>query len=311
MKKGLKLGLSIVSASLLISGCGGGDSDGSSAFFDKADLAPVTVKSGKEVAKNVATGKSSSGLGKFSIDSSDSEKVITDASSNTALLSTLMVQMAKDNTKYTPYSLNQAIDNESRCTDGGSIRVSGDGNQNEMHILGSYKDCKIGSNTFNGSMKIDIKMKNSRTMEYMNLNFPSDFEASTGLQKIRYFKNSKIEMNNISGSSFDMLTTLKVDVDGRLHGSDNSKWHFDGDSMYQVSGKEYIDNLGSYVTYDKGYDMSKTPFRYDYKGIKSGEAHYVGANGGKIVLKAEDGDLLVKVDSDNNGDFETQERVSY
>ncbi len=101
------------------------------------------------------------------------------------------------------------------------------------------------------------------------------------------YRSSMIDMDNFVGNDFDMTSRVKMKIDNSLVGSENSKWHITERSIYQITGKEYLGTLDRYVVYDTSYDMSKTPFVFGSNGtILSGEAHYIAANNGKIVIKA-------------------------
>jgi len=308
MRKSIKLGLSFVVMSFLVNGCGSSESGGSSNLFTDAKLAPVSVDSGKEISKNIVANKTSTNLGSLNADENKNADEIINAGSNIAILSSSVVRYSKKYIKKTSYALNEAIDDQEKCSNGGTIHYKGSGSESGGSISMTYDNCEEDSGiVMNGSMHMDVKMSNEEYSS-MKLTFPSDLTIKEKEKTTKIFKNSKIIMDNMGEPVYDMESTLKLDVDGKLYGSENSKWKIKNASMYQTSGKEYIDNLSSYVTFDSDYDMSKTPFVYSYSGLMSGEAHYIGDNNGKIVLKVvKENEINVKIDSDNDGVFETEE----
>ena len=74
--------------------------------------------------------------------------------------------------------------------------------------------------------------------------------------------------------------------------------------LYQKKGIIYIDNLTKYAEYDTSYDMSKTPFIYNFfYGLQSGEARYNLSNGSKMRIVIE-GSVKVEVDTNGDGEYE-------
>jgi hypothetical protein len=326
MGKNILLGLSLVTVNLLISGCGGGSSRESSLFKKDAVSAPASIESGKEVAKNVATNKNSSKIGSLNAEEKEADSnMIIEAGSSTPILSKSIVKFAKKYTKKRIYALNQSIDETESC-EKGSMHLKGSVNQNGAGTISmTFNSCKEYGILMDGAMSMTLKGSED-SPESIKTVFTKDTVLQTNSNKTTIFKNSNLLMDNFSGSfdsldsfdmtstikvDFDMTSTIKVDVDGKLYGSKNSKWRFSESKMYQLSGKEYINNLKEYVTYDESYDMSKTPFKYSYNSLISGEARYVAKNNGKIIIQVTNpNELTIKIDADNDGTYETTEVVS-
>ena len=72
------------------------------------------------------------------------------------------------------------------------------------------------------------------------------------------------------------------------------------EELYQTKGRIYINNLESYVDYDTSYDMSVTPFVFNYSGVVSGEGRYIMANGANLKVFHD----RVEIDADNDGTYE-------
>lgn len=300
---------SLVAATLVLSGCGGGSST-SSLFNTEATVAPTTVETGKEVAVNVTSNDQNSNF------MTALNSVEESAGTNAALVAYKMISQSKTHFPSTTYALNETINESEACSQNGNINISGSGNDaSGGKVTISYNQCKEAGVTMNGKMSMEIRMNNGEP-SYMKLSIPSDFSVMDAYESMTLYAGSTMVMDNIGEymESFDMTNSMKMSLGSKLYGSENSKWHieetYSGLEMYQISGKEYIDNMTSYVTFDTSYDMSQTPFVFDYNGLSSGTAQYIGENNGKIKIDVTNtNEVTVFIDSDNDGTFESEETL--
>ena len=308
MKKRSKIAIISSTATLILfSGCGGGGSSSNSLFGGDAKPAAVTVDTGKKVTENVLANRKSNNISAITMLSNDSE--------NGGFVAKGLEHFLKNqkNIRSLSTESSESVDETEKCdNNGGTVHYVGSGNDMSGGVVAvEFHNCSMDGFTFNGPINMDIKLSNEEPVRY-KISFPQNFEMKNTQQSVLIYKNSSILMDNMNGyDNFDMTNNIKMKMNDTLTGSENSKWHVKDSSTYQISGKEYLGSLDEFVKYDTSYDMSQTPFIFNYDGtIQSGEAHYIGADNGKIVIKAENGGITIKTDSDNDGVFESTETVA-
>ena len=308
MRKAL---LAVLSGTVLFVGCGGGGGTSTASILNKeAVAAPVTVENGKEVARDVTSSRMNSNL-----------MVLNGISDESGLNTAIVAQtLFKEASRALPSSgsvLNETINESEECDYGGSISYSGSGNETSGgRVLINFNHCKNDPDLeINGKINVEVRLSHGEP-SYYKITVPSDLTLQADEISMVTYAGSWIVVDNFTndGESFDMSYTTKIRLANRLYGSENSKMHMDitynGLSFYQIRGKEYIDNLTSYVRYDTSYDMSQTPFVFDSLGLRSGTAMYVGENEGKIKVEVTDlNEVTVFIDADNDGVYEEQESI--
>ena len=302
MKKTIIMSTFVVMG-LAISGCGGGG-EGGALFNSDAKPAPANVDTGKEVVKDIVGNQAQSKISPLSTEADTVNKPLLLIDNIRNALDSIPEKKVRSN------NVNQAFE----CPYGGSGNIKGNGSDTRANMTVTYNNCDMGGITFDGKMHVDATA-NYDTLESMKISFPSDFTMLNSVQSITIYKNSSLNMDNYNDDeeSFDFTQNIKSKINDELYGLENSKWHVDSSGyavkMYQLSGKEYIKNLESYVTYDETYDMSKTPFVFGSYGISSGAARYITENNGKIMISAEQGDVKVLIDADSDGTYEKEETL--
>lgn len=326
MNRYKSIGLSVaVIATLGFTGCGGsdGDSSGSSStsspsngssgasFPSNAVVAAPTLENGQEVEKVVAQNQQSA----YSINA-----VNTSNHQNVALtMKTINDKIQK--LPLSTYSLNETVNETEQCLEGGSVNYNGSGSDTGgISLTVTFNNCNEYGLTMNGSIFSTASNYNNTFDDYTKVNTTmlSDFTVSeTGFSsKILEGSTTNIEYSDI----VDLYTANKMklsisaisEINGIQTGQKDAVYFFDtpsysNSSMYQTAGKIYINNLNSYVTYDSSYDMSLTPFVFDYYSISSGEARYIMADGGKMRVVAEYNEAKTYVDADGDGYYELSE----
>ena len=324
MKKIKSLGLSLAVISTLgFTGCGGGGGSSSGAtsglsFPSNAVSAAPTLANGQKVEDATATNQTS-GIPLLNGVNSNSKL-------NVGLLgSQLTTSLAKKikNIDLNAYSLNEVVDETSNCSGGGTMHYSGSGDDTSGGTFTfAATNCKEGNEKINGSIYASISNKDATSGEFkdISIKFTSDFTV-TNLSDSSLAKISKNSYFNVNSTSWDSsgdpknfkLSMSMIATDGsQSYGIQDAIFYFTSNgsnaSMYQTTGKIYIDNLASYVNYDTSYDMSQTPFVFDYYGnLTSGEGHYNMANNGKVKIVAKSNEAKTYVDADGDGTYELSE----
>jgi len=340
MKKIQSLGLSLVVVSTLtigLVGCGGGGGsssggtsgggDGSSSggasgvsFPSNAVLATPTIENGKKVKDVVATNQISG------------TTILNSVNSNSKLnIGLLGFQVSKSLAKkihsinLNTYSLNKVVDTTYNCLDGGTIHYSGNidnGNGNGTLTL-TVNNCVENNVKANGNIYASVSNYDANAGSYkdMSIKFTTNYTVTnlsnnslTTISNGSYIDRNATSFNNYGNPKNLKLSMSIIATDGtQQYGIQNGIYqmtsHNGGESisMYQTSGKIYINNLGSYVNYDTSYDMSTTPLVFSYSVLNSGEARYNMANGGKVKIIAKSGVAKAYVDANGDGTYELSE----
>jgi hypothetical protein len=323
MKKIKSIGLNItLAATLGLTGCGGGggSSSGNSSssgnnsnlsFPSNAVSATPTIENGEKVKDVVAKNQKTA----YSINSIDTPS----SSKNVALVMQEITNVTNQiNVQF--YALNETINQTESCSDGGTISYSGSGSDTGgATITYTFNNCNEYGVILNGKFLAKMSNYNSTYDDYTTLNvtYLSDTTVSASGSTVKIYSGSTETLNFTNITGYGSANTLKMtlsaieEVNSIISGQKDSVYYFDLSSsqpkMYQTAGKIYINNLDSYVDYDTSYDMSQTPFIFNYSGLESGEARYIMANGGKAKIIAESGQSKVYIDTDGDGIYELSE----
>ena len=280
-------------------------------FPSNAVSARPTLENGKQVKEVVAQNQQAS----YSINAVNSSN-----NQNIALIvkkvNNIIQQMDMNF-----YSINEVFNETESCSNGGSMTYNANGSETGgAKVTTTFNSCNEDGTTINGKVLSTLSNYNSLYDDYTNIDsiYLSDLTMSSYTLNIRILKDStsKIQISNIYGpeeaGNMKIEVTTISEINGVKTGQYNSVYYFDLSSyystiMYQTSGKIYIDNLASYVTYDTSYDMSKTPFVFDSYGLTSGQARYNMANGGKVKIIAESNQAKTYVDANGDGTYELSE----
>jgi len=297
-------------------GCGGGSSDSttsstSDTFSSTATLAEPTISNAEEVAEAVvsnnpttsATTVSSLGLNSVAPNKPNATQVSLILASNF---------------KAQNIPLNETISETEECPDGGSITISGSGDDNGGDVIITYDNCKIYESSINGKIEmtasgcdsmcgcseIAVKYITDLTMQYSTLPTVTVKAGSETDMKYAYDSDTCMANNiNVSETSFYSVDDQNFGVEG-LNLVMNMDYDNYKTSWYYTSGKIYFDNLTKYVTVDPSYDMSQTPFVYGMYGLESGEARFDMSDGAKTIVKVEDGTIIVGLDTNGDGQID-------
>lgn len=305
----------------IVTACGGGGSvsdagNGVKPELQNAVAAKPTVSNGREVADIVAT------------DQRQSVPGLNRVNDNVSINTTLFLNQLRDlvlldfkAAKSDSYTLNEVVNETEQCTGGGVISYSGSGNDTtggSVNVV--YKNCRQGSVTYNGRMKLEISNYSAALDGFKNIDIKllSDLavkNSSTGESitiKEGSFYNTDISEYNSDGEPKKMKMTVSTTAfsGSKKSSQQNSVYYIaNGNSstrMYQTAGKLYFNKLTSYVDYDKSYDMSKTPFVYDKRGVYSGTGRYNMQGKAKLKIVVESlNNVRIYIDSDGNGVYET------
>lgn len=296
--------------------CGGGSaSSGESGFSfpSNAVEAEPTIENGNKVKEVVAQNQSSS----YSINSVNSSE-----SSNIAFVLSDITNFVKETSSFDDiYALNETIDETENCDNGGTVRISGSGSEtNGGTVIETYNNCSLDGILIDGSIEGTIYNYNLEHDEFQNINvkFLTDTSVEINGLSSKIYSGSSVNSEVLSFSTYDETESMKMTIsaisefNGNKSGQNNAMYYFNNlgtstPSMYQTQGKIYIDNLTSFVDYDSSYDMSQTPFVFNYSGLSSGEGRYIMANGGKVKIVAESNEAKTYVDADGDGTFELSE----
>jgi len=313
---------SLVTVSFLLVGCGGGggssSSDTAMSFPSDATSAKPTLENGKKVEDAVASNQNS-GLPSLN-------KVNNNTSLNSALLTKdISENLSKSirGLKFNSYSLNRTINEQENCSNGGTIAYSGSGDEHGGDITLNLNQCNNGQQLLNGSVYVNISNYDSQADEFkdISMKFTSDYTVknqynnkTVTIYNGSYFNMNVIKFNNYNeASKYKLSMSIKASDGTNQYGLKDAIYYFQEEnsetSMYQTAGRIYINNLASYVDYDTSYDMSQTPFVYQYNGHVPvrGEARYIMENNAKVKIVAENNDVITYVDSDGDGVYELSE----
>jgi len=304
MKKNKLITLGLITLSTLaFTACGGGSSSSDTIAFPKdAAQAEANNANAKEVTDVVASNPASTTSSLNAVENSSSQNIA------------LTLYKAYQKTPKLPlqnYALNETFSDTEEC-EKGNIAYSGSGTETGGATLNiSYNHCTYSDMTMNGSIEVKYSNYNNTYEGYTvtAYKYTSDYSITTPNFSSTVFKGSttRIELSDITGSyeanKAKLSLTAISETNGEKSGQEGSIYFFNNQGeMYQIAGKIYINNLTSYVTYDTSYDMSQTPFVFNYNGeLTSGEARYLMANGGKVIIGADSNGVHTCLDSNGDG----------
>jgi len=295
----------ILCSGILFTGCGGGDNSSNSGnnnnslFSKNAKLAEPTLENANKVAFITKEFLPILKMPNINIDNLDMDK-------------------------FNDIDEIQFTDTQD-CDLNGSMTLTFNKNENYTNMTIIFNDCKKGSLTINGSISTIAKNFDSNIGKYKNYitKFPTDFviKPDDDIIIFKYFANSYIEKNvnfdtNGNWKDYNLSTSLKMKFGIEDFGFQDCNFHFinedDFVKYYQTEGKIYINNLNSYVEYDKNYNMSVTPFKISNDDtLISGEAQYIMSNNSKMKIVVLDPDNIeVEIDTDGDGEFELNESIN-
>ena len=323
MKKLKALGISLAVISTLgFIGCGGGGGSSSDnlSFPSNAVVAEPTPKNAKEVRNAIITRTDIDYMPGLNKVNNNASKVNNSSKLNILLFSNILIFELTKDINMQSYSLNEVVDDIESCSDGGTIRYKGSGDDvNGGSLTITANNCKEGDIIINGSVYMTIKNLDSSVNEFKDhkVKFITNFtveDLSNG-DKVTILPNSYGVINIIKFDSFGNWKEVKFFMSAKKVINNKYKYGFKDciyyftkkyNSMkyYQTQCRIYINNLTSYVDYDKSYDMSKTPFVVSKNGtLTDGKAYYNMANNGKVkIVVVESNEAKVYLD-DGNGSF--------
>ena len=311
--------ISLVLATVIglgVTGCGDdteSDGDKSINFPSNSKEAEPTIENGKEVESVVA---SNNIVGLPIPDGLNSANALS--STQIVAKSVKIVQkQIEDNSEY-GVSYTEDISTRN-CTNGGTVKTSLSANITNPKTgtyITTYAQCDNGRNTLNGEIKYSASILDyaDKDLDSINVNFSTNFTMIEGSsnKSSEIKKGSNFTLQSV-GDKIKINISLQATKGSTYYGQNNAIYYMYDQSnlsyIYQTEGKIYIDNLNKYVSYDRSYDMSKTPFAYNEEGtIMSGEARYIMSKNGRAKIVVEGtGNVVTYVDADGDGSFELSE----
>jgi len=309
MKKNKLITLGLITLSTLaFTACGGGSSSSDTIAFPKdAAQAEANNANAKEVTDVVASNPASTTSSLNAVENSSSQNIA------------LTLYKAYQKTPKLPlqnYALNETFSETVEC-DEGTIAYSGSGTETGGATINiRYNQCTYSDITMNGSAEIKYSNYDDFYENYTvtSTRYTSNFSITRGSFYTTIFRGStftsSVVLSSIEGDNeaeqYQLSLTTISEANGEKSGQEGSIYFFNNQGeMYQTAGKIYINNLTSYVTYNTSYDMSQTPFVFNYNGeLTSGEARYLMANGGKVIIGADSYGVYTLLDSDGTGDYQ-------
>lgn len=308
MLKNINYIMAAALVALSFNGCGDTATDTSTALFPSVAEADASLNTGTALAENLVT---SSGASLNAVSGSNS-------SANVAQESLTFLKAIKEGVKQASNSdmLNaaQTLD----CNNGGTIGYSGtaDSATGAYDMTMTYNQCDYGYGIImNGSIHTygtvtdQVNMYGTYTSTIL-----SDYSmVDSSNSGITFYAGTTIAFS-VDASTTDIRQSVKLKILDALFGTENTHWVIDNATLdaYQDSGREYLNNLTSYVDYDQRWDMSLTPLQHDSYGyVTGGEAQYIFSNGAVIHLTVTAiNTVLVELDADGDGVFESSSTVS-
>jgi len=272
-------------------GCGSDD--------DAAAPAPL-LPNATEASASVATGEA---VAKSLVSTTDSplNSVQADQSANVARESYTMISSVIDNLKgvnpSTSLNAVQSFNETIACADGGSYTLSGsiDDVTYAYNITSNYNNCNEFGSISNGSITISGSITDLNNF-YGSISFKvnSNYSYVVGSSSMTMYAGTNFNME-LTAANTIFTQTIKIDYNGELFGSENTRWVINNSnfSMYQTSGREYLDNLTSYIDYDTTWDMSLTPLTFIGSDVTGGETQYKFANGAVMHLTVQSTNVVL------------------
>lgn len=328
MKKIVNIGMGLVAVSALtfgLTGCGGGSGSSSPSsgtglsFPTNAVAAEPTIANGAAVQEVVVSNPSAMAP---MIASVSSEKV------NLVLLTDNLAAKISKNIKdanLNSYALNETVNMTENCPAGGTYTVAGSGSQGgDISLTMTYNHCDFGGGVVaNGKASVSETDYDATADAYRNvsISFLSDFTETVSSMTVTIANGSTMSETvasfDIYGSPsvYTYAISYIVSMGNIRYGLKDCVFHMTSDSStssnsyYQTQGRIYINNLTSYVDYDISYDMSATPFVYNYSTLESGEGHYIMANNAKLKIVVESGAPVIYIDTNNDGTYDLNNSI--
>lgn len=329
--KGILLSIALAT---FMSGCGGGGggSSTSSGIFPSSSVSAVATDSNAQQAAGAVVG----GVSGVGVDTTTllavSSDVNTSHTDNQIEIATKQLKKIKFNESI---ALNATANDSvtTNCQGGGTETLAYNMTLNEQTYVSTgtvtitSNQCNDGLTTTNGTVKVASKCTidpNSHELlgcEYMNMSFITDLTTnftggtSTTL-KDSTFNISNLTVNNGLWSARTNTNTVVVEHD-KKYGLKEFTVDFkelanSQNSMDYVSGSIYFDQLSKFVSIDSSYDCTATPFITDSSGMYiSGECRFIGSNNSKIKMYVENNRLMLAIDPEGDGTFESGKEYVY
>lgn len=248
-------------ASFAIVACGGGGSqiDRDSLFPSNSYLAYANDKNANELIDLIV------GYNTDSILPRTQKKV-----ANTKRLTVLNLVYEKLQDLHKPLDKSKRLTDYSELCDEGSLYKDViDANTAEFR----YSNCQQGDFVYNGTIR-EEKSAIKLSVKYLTNFTIRDIYGNSSLEVKR---GSSIVAQKLNDEEHKVVLNIVTRQNGKSSGFRDSEFIFNEteQTMYQKSGRIYINNLKEYVKYDSSYDMRYTPFVYADGTIVDGEARYI------------------------------------
>lgn len=248
-------------ASFAIVACGGGGSqiDRDSLFPSNSYLAYANDKNANELIDLIV------GYNTDSILPRTQKKV-----ANTKRLTVLNLIYEKLQDLHKPLDKSKRLTDYSELCDEGSLYKDViDANTAEFR----YSNCQQGDFVYNGTIR-EEKSAIKLSVKYLTNFTIRDIYGDRSLEVKR---GSSIVSEKLNDEEHKVVLNIVTRQNGKSSGFRDSEFIFNEveQTMYQKSGRIYINNLKEYVKYDSSYDMRYTPFVYADGTIVDGEARYI------------------------------------
>jgi hypothetical protein len=304
-----KLSLAILTGSaLFFIGCGSGGGSSSTTSTDsystESVMAEPTISNSQEVADAVISNNPTS---TSSITSLGLNSAVQNRPNALSVSLNIVSNLKAEN-----LPLNEAASQSVDCTDGGSITINGD-YVNGGTILISYDKCKMGDTYINGNIAMDLAGYDANCgYSEIDVKYLTDFTMqSSTLPAVTIKAGSEIDMKYAydaycTPTYINAYETSFFDFNNHKYGVEDLNTIMNiadtVTSWYYTKGKIYIDDLTKYVEVDPSYDMSQTPFVYNYyNGYQSGKAVFDMSDGAKTIIEIQNGSVVVGLDKNGDG----------
>lgn len=326
--KGILLSVALAT---FMNGCGGGGGGGSTSngiFPSSSVSASASDSNAQQTANAVVSGVTS-------VSASDTTTLLAVSSDGNTSHTDNQFEIAIKQLKKIKFNESIALNataNDSvttNCQSGGTETLAYNMTLNEQTYVSAgtvtitSNQCNDGLAITNGTIKVTSKCTidpNSHELlgcEYMNMSFLTNFTSGTSTTlKESSFNISNLTVNNGLWSVRTNTNTVVVEND-KKYGlkefiADFKELSNSQNSMDYVSGSIYFDQLSKYVSIDPSYDCTNTPFIIDSSGMYlSGECRFIGSNNSKIKMYIENTRLMLAIDPEGDGTFESGKEYVY